>query len=348
MAFSPRASQDDSYVREFTMGMKSLVSLAECLPQAETDPDKHEKLQGHSKCALEKMNATKKELEARKNALSSQMGELLVKKKEQSDEEKQKERELGQLEIQMENHEQMHFYVQVKLTMAENHLEELMALLKKARKEEKCSKIMTNITLVLLPLYTLLVSMEFFQEALKVTDTKLLFLSASIVTIICQVSMYIAQKAALELHKTISQYKIQVSDYKREVCICDKEKRETKEKIEHIRASLGKNREIGGEPIELSAVQEEVEELKKHIQFVSQLIGKVNALRSYIDDPSDYEYACMILEEIYQLVRPVVEKGGWESRRFLDTETIKNPVEKLKCVLEKLREDMAKAKDRNF
>lgn len=314
------------------MGMESLVSLAECLPQAETDPGKHEKMQGHSKCALEKMNATKKELEARKNALSSQIGELLVKKKEQSDEEKQKERELGQLEIQMENHEQMHFYVQVKLTMAENHLEELMALLKKARKEEKCSKIMTNITLVLLPLYTLLVSMEFFQEALKVTDTKLLFLSASIVTIICQVSMYIAQKAALELHKTISQYKIQVSDYKREVCICDKEKRETQEKIEHIRASLGKNREIGGEPVELSAVQKEEEELKKHIQFVSQLIGKVNALRSYIDDPSDYEYACRILEEIYQLVWPVVEKGGRESRRFLDTETIKNLVEKLKCV----------------
>ncbi|KAM9119034.1 uncharacterized protein ACDP82_015501 [Pangshura tecta] len=342
MAFSKWASQDDSYVREFTMGMKSLVSLAECLPQAETDPDKHEKMQRHSKCALEKMNAMKKELEARKNALSSQIGELLVKKKEQSDEEKQKERELSQLEIQMENLKLKEFFNKEQLTMAETHLEELMALLTKARKEEKCSKIIRNITLVLLPLYTLLVSMEFFQEALKVTDTKAHFLSASIVTIICKVSKYTAQKASLKLQKQISWYKVQVSHYKREVFICDKEKRETKGKIEHIRASLGKTREIGGEQTELSAVQEE-EELKKHIQFVSQLIGEVNALRSYIDDPSDYEYVCMILDEIYQLVRPVVEKGGWE-----DTETIKNPLEKLKCVVEKLREAMAKAKDRNF
>ncbi|XP_065419072.1 uncharacterized protein LOC135974577 [Chrysemys picta bellii] len=332
MAFSTWASQDDSYVREFTMGMESLASLAECLPQAETDPDKHQKIQGHSKCALENMNAAKKELEA----LRSKIRELLVKK-----------RELRQLEIQMENHEQMRFCIQVKLDMAENHLDEMMTMLKKARKEEKCSKIMTYITLVLLPVFTLLVSMKFFQEALKVTDTKEFSLSASIVTIICHVSMYMARKAALELHKTISQYKIQVSNYKWEVCICDKEKRETKEKIEYIKASLREKRKIGGEPTELKEEEEELK-LKKDIQFVNQLIGKVNALRSYIGDPLRYEHACRNLEEIYQLVWPVVEKGGQESRRFLDTETVKNLVEKLKRVVEELREDMAKAKDRNF
>ncbi|KAG6923773.1 hypothetical protein G0U57_019310 [Chelydra serpentina] len=319
--------------------MESLVSLAECLPHAETDPDKHEKMQGHSKRASEKMKAAKKALEARRSALNSQIGDLLVRRKELDDEETQKKRKLSQLAIEREHREQMHTWVQEKLAMAENHLEELMTLLKKARKEAKCSKLMTNITLVLLPLYTLLVSMEFFQEALKVTDTKELFLSASVVTISCQVSMYIAQKAVRELQKTISQYKVQVSDYRREACLCDKERREIQAKIEDIQAGQGGIKKTGGELIELSAaLQEEEEELKNHLQFVSRLTGKVDTL---IAGPLDGEYACMILEEIYQLMRSVVEKGSRESLGFPDSETIKNLVKKLKHVVQALREDTA-------
>ncbi|XP_067399677.1 uncharacterized protein [Emydura macquarii macquarii] len=156
MALSTQAPQYDSCGSEITSAMASLVSLVECLPHAETNPGKHEKMQGHGKCALKKMMDMKQALEAQESALGSEIGDLHVKKRELKDEEKEKTRNLSQLEIQMEYQEKICPLLQKKLAYAENHLEELLALLKKARKEEKCSKVLTSIILVLLPLCTLM------------------------------------------------------------------------------------------------------------------------------------------------------------------------------------------------
>ncbi|XP_006122309.2 uncharacterized protein LOC102458609 [Pelodiscus sinensis] len=340
-----RASQDDSYEREVSVGLASLVSLAKCLAHEGTDPDKHEKIKGHCRDALGTMKAAEKALEAHRSALSDRIGEGHVQMKELADEQKQKATKLSQLEIQKENCEQTYFRIQDQVTVAETHLQELTTLLRKARREEKCFKALSNITLVLLPLYSLLVSMKFFQEALQVTDTQPLFLSASIVTIICQVSMWVAQKAGLELQKAIDQYQVQVSDYRKEGYACDKEKAEIKEKIEVITAGQEKIKEASDELGKLLKVlQEKTLEMEKHKLFVRKLTEKVDTLETYIDDPSDYDFATIVLEEINQLVLSEVGKGGQGSLGFTDKEAIKKMAEELNHVAQKLKE----GKGRNF
>nr|XP_025040022.1 uncharacterized protein LOC102458609 isoform X2 [Pelodiscus sinensis] len=340
-----RASQDDSYEREVSVGLASLLSLAKCLAHEGTDPDKHEKIKGHCRDALGTMKAAEKALEAHRSALSDRIGEGHVQMKELADEQKQKATKLSQLEIQKENCEQTYFRIQDQVTVAETHLQELTTLLRKARREEKCFKALSNITLVLLPLYSLLVSMKFFQEALQVTDTQPLFLSASIVTIICQVSMWVAQKAGLELQKAIDQYQVQVSDYRKEGYACDKEKAEIKEKIEVITAGQEKIKEASDELGKLlKALQEKTLEMEKHKLFVRKLTEKVDTLETYIDDPSDYDFATIVLEEINQLVLSEMGKGGQGSLGFTDKEAIKKMAEELNHVAQKLKE----GKGRNF
>nr|XP_014428689.1 uncharacterized protein LOC102460106 [Pelodiscus sinensis] len=345
MAFSALASQEDNYKQQVIMGMASLVSLSKCLVHNGTDPDKHEKIKGHCRDALGTMKAAEKALEAHRSALSDRIGEGHVKTKELADEQKQKEIKLCQLKIQMKNCEQMNVCIQDQVTVAQKHQYELLTLLRKARREEKCFKALSNITLVLLPICNLLVSMKFLQEALQLTDTQPLSLAASIVTIICQVSMWVAQKAILELQKAIDQYQVKVSDYEKERYVCDKEKAEIEEKIGDIMAGQQKIKEASDELGNcLKEWQLKKDELEKDVLIVRMLTEKVDTLESYIDDPSDYEFVVTILEEINQLVLSAVGKGGPGGLGFSDKEAIKKIAEELNRVTQKLKE----GKGRNF
>ncbi|XP_006038901.1 uncharacterized protein LOC102372032 [Alligator sinensis] len=273
-------------------GMKPLVSVAKCLQHGGSDTQAA--IPELMNCAFETLRSAKELANDKQNIASSQNQSLLVQREKLGNEKKQKEINLLLFNLDLTYIGQMKQVAQGMRDTAKRHLHELEGELKRVKKEEKWQKIIRNIVMVILPLYTLIVSVQAVREALHITDETQSSISLSVVVAICQASLYVTYKTVKELENAIEHYTNKVFEYNQKVYTYEKEEGEIRMKMEEC--SKTKDQEP-----KLSAYQ-----TAKLDMYTSFLQVVVKLLACYRKNASKYWF---ILRKVYcHLLRLVGEE----------------------------------------
>lgn len=143
---------------------------------------------------------------------------------------------------------------------------------------------------------------------------------------IFQTSLYVAQKTAQELQKAIGLYETKVLEYQNNFSKSNKERDEI---IEKIKAEERRCKDIEEKQKNHSDtyrnVQEQQNQLRKHVSFLDQLAGHVETLKSKVESCRN-ETALNILEKI---VTQWQDKDGQGLLNVLGGDEIRKHVRKL-------------------
>ncbi|XP_006273451.2 tubulin glycylase 3C [Alligator mississippiensis] len=282
-------------------GACSLVSFAECL-QCDSMGMGQDK-QRHIVCASNKLEAAEKKSKEHLDTLKEQKKELLLQRKRLEDEEKEKEMHIGQLNITLASAKKMMEKAQSMLGTAEWHLHEVREQLKKVKKKEKCEKVQRNFILVVLLAYTVIVSIEYLRDALKLSRDNQVAILLSVLAASFQASLYATQKAVQELKVSIRQLEDKVSEFKQEVDAFEKQKEEIRN--DH-RDQQRISEEMDREREKFSEVNEKEEVVKEYHSLLSLLVQMVNS----IQNDSNHDDIWDTLNEISQSMMQLGKEGA--------------------------------------
>ncbi|XP_006034958.1 tropomyosin-2-like [Alligator sinensis] len=313
-----------------TAGARSLVSLAECLKRAPGGTGVPQDMQRHIVCASEKLQTTEKKSKEHLDTLKAQNKELLLQMKRLEDEKRKKETNISQLNIKLASAERTMEKAQSMVDTAEQHLYKLREQLRKVKQKEKCETILRNIILGVLLIYTVIVSIEYIRDALKLSRENQSAISLSVLAAICQASLYMTQKAVQELEASIRRSEDKASEFKQEVYAYKKQNEEIREKINEDNSAHQRiSEEMDRGRDKLLEVNKEEEEVRRYHSPLNRLVKMVNSIKNVSDHDDIWDILKMVSQSLMQLGKEGATNFGCSAE-----EEKNNQVRRLKGIMD--------------
>ncbi|XP_066472105.1 uncharacterized protein [Tiliqua scincoides] len=303
----------------FQSGMGELVNFAQSLLESPTDHHAREKVQRHTERASQEMQAALGVANGELRNIDNQSVKLVAEKKKKEGEKNAKNQHLSCLRNQLASYRSSESSSRNMLEAAQRHLEEMNRQVAAKRREVEQNEIIRNvgIGLMFIPIVGII--------------------AGSVMVGCGQVALDAAEKAKREAEEAVQRHREEVSRYAAETSrlsslIWNAEMDITNTQYRIILIT-SEQHSLASRQAEIIRVQDT---LRKCVNFLSLLAGKVSVADDLSRDILIYEDLEHVLEDILQHVFPLMGQGN-EGVMALSSAEIRGLIGKLKSAQESLR-----------